>query len=81
MPTPTPNPDVQQMLEQARRDLAEARAEKLRLFPPNPHPFAQPDTFPAEYTPEQVQRRNELNSRIEHLENRIEELQRRLYTG
>ncbi|MGB8646796.1 MAG: hypothetical protein WCF84_16265 [Anaerolineae bacterium] len=73
------NPDIKKLLDEARRELTEARAEKLKLFPPNPHPFAQPDAFPGSYMPEQVQRRNELNARIEQLENRIEELQRRLY--
>lgn len=76
---PTPNPDVQKLLEQAREELARARAEKLKSFPPNPHPFAQPDTFPKDYTPEEIERRNSLNTRIEELEQRIDELQRRLY--
>ncbi len=79
MSVPSPNPEIQQLLDEARRELAEARSEKLKLFPPNPHPFAQPDAFPKDYTPDQIQRRNELNARIEHLEQRIEELQRRLY--
>ncbi len=79
MSLPNPNPDIQKLIEEARRELAQARAEKLKLFPPNPHPYAQPDAFPGNYTPEQIQRRNELNTQIEHLENRIEELQRRLY--
>ncbi len=80
MPVPEPNPEIQKLLDEARRELADARAEKARLFPPNPHPFAQPDAFPKDYTPEQIQRRNELTAKIEQLENRVEELSRRLYT-
>ncbi len=79
MSVPNPNPDVQRLLDEARRELAEARAEKLQEFPPNPHPFAQPDKFPGDYTPEQIKRRNELTARIEHLEQRIEQLSRQLY--
>ncbi len=76
---PTPNPEVQRMLDQAKRELAELRAQKAREFPANPHPFAQPDAFPKNYTQEQVQRHSALNAQIESLENRIEELQNRLY--
>ena len=80
MTIPTPNPEVQKLLDQARADLAEARAEKLREFPPNPHPFAQPDSFPSQFTPQQIAHRNALNTRIEELEKRVDELQRRLYS-
>ncbi len=76
---PTPNPVIKQQIEELRRKLAEVKAEKARLFPPNPHPFAQPDTFPKNATPQQIAKRNELNAQIESLENRIEELQNRLY--
>ncbi len=76
----TPNPEIQQLLEQAQRELAEAKSEKLREFPPNLHPFAEPDTFPQDYTPAQIARRNALNARIDSLEKRIDELQNRLYS-
>lgn len=76
----TMNPELQRLLEEARRELAEVRAEKSRLYPANPHPFAQRDKYPKDYTPEQIRRRNELNDRIESLENRIEELRNRLYS-
>ena len=79
MPELVPNPKIQEMLETAKGELAKVRAEKASLFPPNLHPFAQPDTFPKDYTPEQIQQRNALNARIEYLENRVEELQRQLY--
>ncbi len=75
-----PNPQIQRLLDQARQELAEARAEKAKLFPPNTHPFAQPDTYPQNYTPEQISQRNALNARIESLENRVEELQNQLYS-
>ncbi len=80
MSVPSSNPEVQKLLDEARRELAEMRAEKMKLFPPNPHPFAQPDKYPQDYTPEQVRQRNQLNNKIEQLEARIEELSRRLYT-
>ncbi len=76
----TPNPEIQQLLEQAKRQLADLKAEKARLFPPNLHPFAEPDRYPQDYTPEQIAKRNALNRQIESLENRIEELQDRLYS-
>ncbi len=78
---PTPNPEIQRALEQARSELAEARAEKARLFPPNLHPFAQPDRYPQDYSPEQIAQRNALNARIESLEKRIDDLQNRLYSS
>ncbi len=75
----TPNPTIAQELNQAREKLAQLKAEKLRLFPPNPHPLAQPDQYPGNYTPEQIQHRNQLITQIEMLEQRIEDLQDRLY--
>ncbi len=80
MSLPSPNPEIQRQLDAARRELAETRAEKTRLFPPNTLPFAQPDKYPQDYTPEQIRQRNQLNNKIEQLEARIEELSRRLYT-
>jgi hypothetical protein len=74
------NQKIAQQLEEAKAELAQLKAEKLKLFPPNPHPFVQPDTFPRDATPEQIQRRNQLIARIEELERRIEELQDRLHT-
>ncbi len=76
----TGNPIIQQQLDEAKRKLAELRAEKLRLFPPNPYPLSQPDAYPKGYSQEQIAQRNELNAQIESLENRIDELQRRLYS-
>ncbi len=75
----TPNPEIQRLLEDAKRQLAEVKAEKMREFPPNLHPFAEPDKYPKDYTPEQIARRNALNAQIESLEKRIDELQTRLY--
>ncbi len=77
----TPNPEIQRLLEQTRRELADAKAEKARLFPPNLHPFAEPDKYPKDYTPEQIAQRNALNARIETLEKRIDDLVNRLYTA
>lgn len=62
-------------LVRAKQQLAQLKAEKLKLFPPNLHPFAQPDQFPKNATPEQIQQRNELITRIEELERRIQELE------
>ncbi len=76
----TPNPEIQRLLDQAQQELAEAKAEKLRLFPPNLHPFAEPDKYPKDYTPEQIAKRNALNAQIESLEKRIDDLRNRLYT-
>ncbi len=76
----TPNPEIQKLLEQAQRQLAEAKAEKLREFPPNLHPFAEPDKYPKDYTPEQIAKRNALNAQIESLEKRVDELRNRLYS-
>jgi outer membrane protein TolC len=61
-------------LAKAKEELARLKAEKLRLFPPNPHPLAQPDQFPKNATPEQIRQRNELVARIEELEKRVEAL-------
>ena len=61
-------------LAKAKQELARLKAEKLKLFPPNPHPFAQADRFPLDATPEQIRQRNELVARIEELEKRIEAL-------
>jgi hypothetical protein len=70
----TPNSNDAAELAKAKQELAGLKAEKLRLFPPNPHPLAQPDRFPQNATPEQIRQRNELVARIEELERRIEEL-------
>ena len=61
-------------LARAREELARLKAEKLKLFPPNPHPLAQSDDYPKNATPEQIRQRSELIQRIEELERRIEEL-------
>ena len=76
---PTPNPKIAEQLKQAKEELARLKAEKLRLYPPNPHPLAQPDSFPRDYAPEQIRYRNELVRKIEALEQRIELLQDQLY--
>ncbi len=77
---PTPNPAIQNLLDQAKKQLAELKAEKLRLFPPNTDPLGSPDRFPADYTPEQIAYHRQLNSQIEALEQRVDDLQSRLYT-
>ncbi len=77
----TPNPIIAQQLRDAQQKLDQLRAEKTRLYPPNPHPFVQPDRYPGAYTPQQIQHRNELVQQIEELEKRVQELQDRLYTG
>ena len=76
----TMNPQIAEQLRQAREELARLRAEKARLFPANPHPFVEPDRFPRDYTPDQIQQRNQLVAQIESLEQRIEDLEARLYT-
>lgn len=76
---PSPNPIIARQLREAKEELARLCAEKRRLFPPNPYPFAQTDRFPREATPAQIQRRNELVAGIEALEHQIEELEARLY--
>ena len=75
----TPNPVIAQQLHKAKSELAHLRAEKLKLFPPNLHPFAQPDRFPRDATSEQIRQRNELVAHIEALEQQIEELAAKLY--
>ena len=74
------NDQVAAALEQAKDELRRLRDEKLRLYPPNPHPLAQPDDYPGKYTPEQIRYHNELTAKIEMLEQRIDELERRLYS-
>lgn len=76
----TMNPQIAEQLRQAREELARLKAEKARLFPANPHPFVEPDRFPRDYTPDQIQQRNQLIAQIESLEQRIEDLEARLYT-
>jgi hypothetical protein len=76
----TPNPAIQAQLDQAKKELAELKAEKLRLFPPNTDPLGTPDKFPGDYTPEQLARHRQLSRQIEALEQRIDDLQLRLYT-
>ncbi len=77
---PTPNPTIQKMLDDARQKLAAAKAEKARLFPPNPDPLGTPDRFPRDYTPEQIEKHRELNEQIELLEQRVDELELQLYS-
>ncbi len=74
------NPQIAEQLRQAREELAKLKEEKRQLYPPNPFPLAQPDDYPSKYTPEQIRRRNELNARIEALEQRVDELELRLYS-
>ncbi len=76
-----PNQNIAEQLRQAKERLAELRAEKARLYPPNPHPFVQQDSYPGNYTPQQIQHRNQLVQQIEDLEKRVQDLQDRLYTG
>jgi len=76
---PVPNPRVAEELRQAKEELAQLKAEKLRLYPPDQHPFVEPSRYPRDYTPAQIQYRNQLIARIEELERRIEELADRLY--
>jgi DNA repair exonuclease SbcCD ATPase subunit len=73
------NPQVAEELGQARDELERLKAEKRRLYPPDPHPFVEPSRYPREYTAQQIEYRNRLIARIEELEQRIEELQDRLY--
>ena len=76
---PKPNPKVAEELRQAKEELARVKEEKLRLFPPNLHPLAQPDSYPGNYTADQIRHRNELVRKIELLEQRIEQLTNQLY--
>jgi hypothetical protein len=73
------NPQIADELRQAKEELARLSAEKLRLYPPDPHPLADPSRYPRDYTPEQIAYRNRLVARIEELEQQIEQLQDRLY--
>ncbi len=75
----TQNSRIAQQLEQAKSTLAQLKAEKARLYPANPHPFIEPDRYPRDFTPEQIQHRNQLVQQIEELEKRIDELQDQLY--
>ena len=76
----TINPQIAEQLRQAREELARLKAEKARLFPANPHPFVESDRFPSDFTPDQIRQRNQLVAQIEYLEQRIEDLEARLYT-
>ena len=76
---PTPNPQIAEELKQAQDELARLKAEKLRLYPPNPHPLAQPDAYPGNSTLEQIAHRNDLVRRIEALEAQVDALQDQLY--
>ncbi len=78
--TQGPNPQIAQQLDLAKQQLERLKAEKARLYPPNPHPFVQPDRFPQDYTPDQIRYRNELVDRMEKLEKRIQDLEDQLYT-
>jgi len=75
----TQNPRIAEALKKAREGLEQIKAEKLRLYPPNPHPLAQPDAYPGNYAPEQIRQRNQLVAQIEMLEKQIELLQDQLY--
>lgn len=75
----TPNPVIKARIDELKKQLADVRAEKTRLFPPNRDPLGTPDKFPRDYTPEQIAYHRQLNARIEQLEAEIEELQNRLY--
>ena len=76
----TPNPKIQQLLNEAQQELAAAKAEKRKLFPPNPDPLGTADRFPQDYTPEQIEKHKLLNETIERLEQRVDELQLQLYS-
>jgi hypothetical protein len=69
-----PNSNRTDELRRARAELAQLKSEKLKLFPPNPHPFAQSDAFPQNATRAQIAKRNALVARIEELERLIKEL-------
>ncbi len=76
----SPNPEIQKLLDRAKQELADAKAEKARLYPPNTDPLGTPDRFPRDYTPEQIAYHQQLNARIEMLEQRVDDLQLRLYS-
>lgn len=77
---PTPNPVIQAQLEQARAQLAALKAERTRLFPPNTDPLGAPDRYPRDYSPAQIEQHKQLVAKIEALEQRVDDLQSRLYT-
>lgn len=77
---PGQNPIIAQELKQARDQLEHLKAEKLKLYPPDPHPFVEPSRYPRDYTPDQIAHRNRLVAQIEELEQRIEQLIDQLYT-
>lgn len=76
----TPNPAIKAQLDAAKQELARLKAEKLKLFPPNTDPLGTPDKFPGDYTPEQLAKHRELSAQIDMLEQRVDDLQLRLYT-
>lgn len=76
----TPNPVIQQQLDSAKQQLAALKAEKLRLFPPNTDPLGTPDRFPGDYTPDQLAKHRQLSAEIDALEQRVDDLQLRLYS-
>lgn len=80
MSTLQPNPNIQRQLEQAKVELADLKAEKTKLFPPNKDPLGSPDRYPRDYTPEQIAKHKQLDAQIEALEQRVDELQLRLYS-
>jgi len=69
-------PIATQRLREAKEELARLKQEKQKLFPANPHPFAQPDEFPQHATRAQIEQRNALVARIEELEKEIAELEK-----
>lgn len=76
----TPNPAIQQSLDEAKKQLSALKAEKMQLFPPNKDPLGSPDRFPRDYTPDQIAKHKQLDAQIEALEQRIDDLQLRLYS-
>ena len=77
---PTPNPEIQKRLAEARAELAALKQEKARLFPPNKDPLGTPDRYPRDYSPDQIARHKQLNAEIERLEQLVDGLQLRLYS-
>ncbi|MBI4674522.1 MAG: hypothetical protein HY741_22990 [Chloroflexi bacterium] len=75
-----PNPTIQKLLDEAKAQLAAAKAEKARLYPPNTDPLGAPDKYPRDYTPAQITKHNRLDAEIEMLEQRVDDLQLRLYS-
>lgn len=74
------NPVIQKQLEAAKQRLAELKAEKRRLYPPNLDPLGTPDRYPKDYTPEQIAYHQQLVAEIEMLEQQVDELELRLYS-